>query len=393
MLLKLQKIQLASLMISTLVLLLPGNPVPGQDQQPRDINLEFDARLAEISKKGPDAKLQLADWAVKNKLHAQADNLYRDILKKDPSNKNAYNRLIRLSKSQSLLGKSDTFNSTKQLLPRNFRVHESRRYIIISNASASWTRTQAARLEQIHEQFMRYTKKLGLKPLPLKQKLVCVLFKNRTEYQTFALKHDQLNLHSWNLGYYSPRNDRIVLFDGSSEAEADEFADNRTIATTIHEAVHQLHFHTGVMNIHIQYPLWLCEGIATTFESNSTKHNFGPEYDFQPRREHFRSLVNSNKLLPLESLAQLDALPDTSQQTSFTIYNQSYALVCWLVSKHPKEFSNFLMMLRKEPPGRPTGKRHLELFENAFGDTMKLQEQWLSDEAKALNNPSSRSRS
>ena len=184
------------------------------------------------------------------------------------------------------------------------------------------------------------------------------------------------------MGYYSPLNDRIVLYDGRSEVDADEFTDNRTIATTIHEAVHQLHFHTGVMNIHIQYPLWLCEGLATNFESNSTKRDFGPEQDFQPRREHFRSLVDSNKLLPLKSLVQLDALPDTNQQTSFTIYNQSYALVCWLINKRPKEFSNYLMMLRSEPPGRPTGKRHLELFEKAFGDTIKLQKQWLNYEAK-----------
>lgn len=371
-------------LILTTVLLFPGNQLTGQDQPQLNIELEFDARLVENSNQGSEAQQRLADWAVKNNLHAQADNLYRKILKKEPLNKSAYDALIRLSISQPLSGKSNTYISTRQLLPKNFRVHETKNYITISNANSRWTRTQAARLERTFDQFMRYAKKLGLKPLPLKQKLVCVLFRNRTEYQTFALKHDQLSLHSWNLGYYSPRNDRIVLFDGRSEVEADEFTDNRTIATTIHEAVHQLHFHTGVMNIHIQYPLWLCEGIATTFEANSTKYDFGPDHDFQPRREHFRSLVIANKLLPLKSLAQLDTMPDTSQQTSYTIYNQSYALVSWLVIKRPKEFSNYLMMLRKEPPGRPTAQRHLELFEKAFGDTMKLQKQWLSDEAKAL---------
>ena len=381
-LVKPQNRKLACWMISVSVLLLPNNPVPGQDPQPHNIKLEFEARLAESSNQGSSAQIQLADWAAKNDLNPQAENLYRDVLKKDPLNNSAYHGLVRLSKSQPLEGKSNTFISTRQLLPRNFRIHESKNYITISNANPRWTRTQANRLERTYEQFMRYTKKLKLKPLPLKQKLVCVLFKSRSEYQAFALKHDQLNLHSWNLGYYSPLNDRIVLYDGRSEVDADEFTDNRTIATTIHEAVHQLHFHTGVMNIHIQYPLWLCEGLATNFESNSTKRDFGPEQDFQPRREHFRSLVDSNKLLPLKSLVQLDALPDTNQQTSFTIYNQSYALVCWLINKRPKEFSNYLMMLRSEPPGRPTGKRHLELFEKAFGDTIKLQKQWLNYEAK-----------
>lgn len=191
-----------------------------------------------------------------------------------------------------------------------------------------------------------------------------------------------LNLHSWNLGYYSLRNDRIVLFDGRSYCSIISKLISIYLRTTIHEAVHQLHFHTGVLNIHIQYPLWLCEGLATTFESNTTKRAFGPEQDFQPRREHFRWLVDTNKLLPLKSLVQLDTLPDTSQQTSFTIYNQSYALVCWLINKRPKEFSNYLMLLRLEPPGRPSGNRHLELFEKAFGDTMKLQKQWLNYEAR-----------
>ena len=38
---------------------------------------------------------------------------------------------------------------------------------------------------------------------------------------------------------------------------------------------------------------------------------------------------------------------------------------------------DYLGALKKERPGRPTGQRHLELFEAAFGDVHCLEHKWL----------------
>ena len=140
-----------------------------------------------------------------------------------------------------LQSNSDMYQQTRELLPQRFLDYETRRFIVISDAAPGWSRQQAALLERTYHQFNRFARRLDVKPLPLRHKLVCVLFRNRKEFNAFAAAHDHLNLHSWNLGYYSQRNDRIVLFDGTSEKDADEITKERTVATAIHEAVHQLH--------------------------------------------------------------------------------------------------------------------------------------------------------
>ena len=363
------------------------NPrLPARDNHQPDLQSEFDRQLDDCPSQDIAARLRLINWALDQGLKEQAEALYREILAHAPTHQRAYDGLLRLTKRRPLAGASEILAATRRLLPDGFRAHETARYIILSNATARWTRTQAKRLERTCDEFYRHTKRLGLRPLPLRHKLVCVLFQNRKEFNAFAAEHDHLNLHSWNLGYYSQRNDRIVLFDGTSEQDADEFTKERTVATTIHEAVHQLHYHTCVMNVHLQYPLWLCEGLATAFEAGSTNHAFGPEHDFEPRQRHFLALLEREELMSLRSLAQLDALPDTSQQTSFTAYNQSYALVSWLARKRRSQLRDYLMLLLIEPPGRPTAQRHLDLLEQAFGDVDRLEQEWLRDERRRHTN-------
>jgi hypothetical protein len=254
--------------------------------------------------------------------------------------------------------------------------------VILSDAGRKWSRVRGELLEQTYVQFQRYANRLDLRPMPLRHKLVCLLFRQRDEFATFAREHDGVTA-AWCLGYYSPQNDRMVFFNVESERGADEFAEARAIAATVHEAVHHLHFHTGLQTSAVQYPLWSGEGLATAFETSTPDEGFGPGQDFWPRRERFHGILEAGRLIPLRSFVQLDRMPDDRRDTVRTVYSQAYALASWLARNQPVELRGYLMSMRREPPGRPSPRRHLKLFEQAFGNVDVVEEAWLRSETGA----------
>jgi hypothetical protein len=305
-----------------------------------------------------------------------AGALYEKVLAPDPEHNEAFEGLVQLAGLRSLSTDSKSLGATRDLLPRSFRKYETRHYVILSDAGRRRARERGELLESTYGQFRRYAVRLELRPLPLRHKLVCVLFRKRSDFAAFAREHDGVTA-TWCLGYYSPRHDRMIFFDVESERGADEFAEARAVAATVHEAVHHLHYHTGIQSSRAQYPLWSGEGLATAFETSSPDEQFGPEYDFVPRRRRFGKLLEAERLIPLRSFVGLDRMPDDRRETVHTVYNQAYALASWLARERPGEFRAYLIAMLKEPPGRPTPQRHRELFEQAFGDIDGVEEAWL----------------
>ena len=308
-----------------------------------------------------------------------------------------------------LSGDSKAYRNTREALPPGFMDYQTRRFVVLSDAEARWTRRQGELLERTYHQFHRYARKLGLRPKPLRHKLVCVLFADRDDYRAFAREHDDVTA-DWISGYYSPKHDRIVFYNLDSEdggfAEAgldvpsshwawpevqaarERFAEERakaSTATTIHEAVHQLAFHTGIQSAHIQNPLWISEGLATSFETDAAKRAFGPEHGYQIRTDQFRRLLEDDALIPLRKLVGYSEMPDDREETITAIYHESYALVSWLSRFRRTELRAYIDALRKETPGRPTRARHLELFESHFGDADLLESKWLAWERQQLS--------
>ncbi len=140
------------------------------------------------------------------------------------------------------------------------------------------------------------------------------------------------------------------------------------------------------MSIHVQYPLWCSEGLATAFETARPAAPFGPGVEFPPRRERFRRLLQKDLILPLRELVALDRVPRAHGLTVPVIYNQSYALATWLARHRAEELRQYLLSMRAEEPGRPSPARQLQLFEQAFGEVERLEAEWLANEWQTLRN-------
>ena len=308
----------------------------------------------------------------------------------------AYDEMLRAGVSLKPAFESEPYHLARALLGAEFVEYEATRWVVLSDANAQWTREQAALLKRAHHQFLRYTRRIGLQPKPLRHKLVCVLFERRDEYREFARLYDGVT-DEWISGYYSPKHDRVVFYNVATSqpkrisstrhhSVASSFSrdasDHRATATTVHEAIHQLMFHTGVQSPHIEYPLWICEGLATAFETDDPDAAFGPDHEYAPRRERFVQLLRDDQLIELRQLVTYARMPDDSDETVQAVYHESYALVMWMSRFRRAELQAYLQSMLAEPPGRPTPQRQLELFEEAFGDVDRLQRRWLRYERR-----------
>lgn len=311
---------------------------------------------------------------------------------------NTFNKMRRLPANLIPTLESEPYHLASHLLGDSFVEYEATRWVVLSDANAQWTRQQAALLQRAHHQFLRYTRRLGLQPRPIRHKLVCVLFENRDEYRKFAQEHDGVTAE-WISGYYSPKHDRVVFYNVSTNPPRQvsstqdrpgatpsprDIADDQATGTTVHEAIHQLMFHTGVQTPHIEYPLWICEGLATAFETDDPDSAFGPDHEYAPRRERFEQLLEADQLIELRKLVTYARMPDDSDETVQAVYHQSYALVTWMSRFRRDELRAYLQLMLAEVPGRPTPQRQLELFEQAFGDVDQLERTWLRHERRNL---------
>lgn len=342
-------------------------------------------------------------------------------------------RLVINGSGERLSTQSDTLAAVEQLVPATFRRFESARFIVVTDVDEAAAREMLERLERAHHEFTRFTARLRVDPNPLRHKLVCVLFAERETYRRFARQQDQLQDASI-AGYYAPSHDRSVFYDPQQnpsvhdaerllermksemtelerqalEAErAGEthhahalrrqhaayvehhdrersrvvrFVRQIAAATTVHEAIHQLLYHTGIQNPRFEYPLWVSEGLATIFETDNVRHAFGPDHEFQPRREAFDELHGNGELIPLRTLITLTA-PDLQPETTRVLYPQAYALVTWLTRHERDGLRAYLERLAREPDGRPSAERLTVIFEQCFGPMDAIERRWLRHES------------
>lgn len=322
-------------------------------------------------------------------------------------------------------------DTVRRLASRDHVRYETRHWLVLSDADVAWTREQGGRLERTVAEYRRVMRRLGIEPGPIRHKLVCVLFDDRADYRRFARSADQVAAE-WVAGYYSPAADRTVfyradanpsvvaararlaeleddlagiesrLLDARREGDLDRarrletqrtawrkhlggesrrisaFTNEVGVATIIHEAAHQLLFHTGVQSGAVPPPIWISEGLATAFETDSPSGAFGPDFEYPARRDRFRELMATGAMLPLRDIVRWDEVPSSDSEVIDALYHQAYALTTWLFRARRGELRSFLIAIRDAPPRSDADR--LAAFERAFGPVDRLEKQWLRAE-------------
>lgn len=168
------------------------------------------------------------------------------------------------------------------------------------------------------------------------------------------------------LGYYSPRSNRIITYDQSSESGGSIFETN----TLVHEATHQTAFNRGVHNRFGEYSTWLVEGLACLFEAEGVHNSY-----IHTRRQ---DRINSARLLAikmairdgsakgkLEKIVRDDELFRTNNQLA---YAYAWGLSFYLAETKPREYLRYLTDDANRKNFTPyQSKQRIESFAKSFG--------------------------
>jgi hypothetical protein len=302
-------------------------------------------------------------------------------------------------------------------LPTDLGRHVSEHFVLATHADRDLAQAQLELLESTYVRFYASFRNAGFTPEPVGDRLIAVLFDGLDAYVQYATEADRVDM-SWSNGYYSAKTNRVALVvaredrvthsdarqakatnrDGQllpfAESAADAEADldqqgakvDRlsvgvtmkpiSIASTAHEAAHQLAFNSGLQRRGVMYPLWVSEGLASCFEPQALDDAFGPEHMNVNRHRDLVEAIDADALIALDKLVALTRLPTSDARAVTRVYAQGWALFHFLFKHHPQGLKAYLDSLAKLRPGRRSSGTMRREFIAAFGEIDALQPQW-----------------
>ena len=249
-------------------------------------------------------------------------------------------------------------------MPSGFNVYRTNDYIIVHNTTDKYVRQVGTLFQQLHRGFFTYWENQRWELPEPRFPLVALVFASREDF----LRHAQPEIGDTAknvIGYYHLSSNRMTTYNVPNL--------ERTVATIIHEATHQLAYNCGVQQRFADNPMWVSEGLATFFESPDMRN---------PRKWRSIGRVNQVNLgrwrkyvrtRPEESLITLlsDDARYRNSGTAINAYAEGWALTYFLIKTRRKEYVAYLKTLSEgQPLAERTKRERIDMFEAAFDTTV-----------------------
>jgi hypothetical protein len=288
------------------------------------------------------------------------------------------------------LSSDEIYQQFREQLVPGFQVYKTRHYVIVYNTSAAYATWVGELFERLYRGFYNYWQRQHRLDLQEPRfPLVAVVFRDKSSYVQFAEKEVGEAAEAM-IGYYNMKTNRMAMYDltgvnglGGSRVSASNTRiinqllsqprAERTVATIVHEAVHQIAYNSGLQVRLADNPRWLSEGLAMYFEAPDLSsrggwsmgkvnyHNLRKFAQYLPRRptDSLTTLISSDERLT-HSRAAADAYPE------------SWALTYFLMKSRKREYSQYLLELAQFPPlGETSERQRVALFKKHFGDDLE----------------------
>lgn len=262
-------------------------------------------------------------------------------------------------------------------------------------------------LERTYRQFYAEFKKAGFKLEPVKDRLAWLVFDNQEQYRDFARVADGMD-SPYLESYYSAKTNQVVLMltsallgrprretprdhdriIGSLEPELagmdhqlpdddrHEMGGILDVRRAVHEATHLLAFNSGLQKRGVMYPLWVSEGLATNFESDSVE-SAGMARENLRRLRQLRQAHEDGRLMSLEGFVTLVSIPPSRAATVNDLYAQAWGLFSFLFKNRRMELRYYISSLAQVGTEPRETKVMLREFTDAFGSLERIERSWL----------------
>jgi len=230
----------------------------------------------------------------------------------------------------------------------------------------------AERFEDLYRSFRHYFAVRGIRLEEPEFPLVAVVWEDQAQFRAHALR-EGAQTNSNTLGYYSPKTNRVSLYDTTSGgADWTQNAD-----TIIHEVTHQTAFNTGVHARFGNTPRWLAEGLATMFEPrgvwNSAQHRSRNDRINQGRLRDFQHYVeHGHREGDLAQMIESDRFFTADSSRGYAL---AWALSFYLVETQPRRYADYLAKTAARDGTQPyPSAARLKDFTDVFGTNLRLLE-------------------
>lgn len=286
------------------------------------------------------------------------------------------------------LSKTKVAQQLKRELGDEFLSLETEHFVIVYNTSETYARWVGDLYEKLYKSFHKYWDRqidLSEPRLPM----VALVFNSRDAYMQFA-KPEVGEMAKDMIGYYHLQTNRIVSFDitgvqglaqpGQRYATREMLMQlflqpqaERTVATVVHEAVHQISYNCGLQVRLADNPKWVSEGMAMFFEvPDKSSVGWGTIGKVNPiQLVQFRKYMGSRPADSLTTLISDDQRFSGPADQVLGAYAESWALTYFLMKAQKKNFGNYLRDLGQlKPLGETDPRQRMELFKKHFGTNL-----------------------
>ncbi|MFO0013328.1 MAG: DUF1570 domain-containing protein [Planctomycetota bacterium] len=284
----------------------------------------------------------------------------------------------------------------KGLMPQGTKSIQTEHFVVCYNTTDVYARWNANLYERMYIGMRRFWKEKGIEVQEPRFPMVALIFGTRDEYLEYA-KRDFRGAESTS-GYYTQTTNRLATFDltgiegmlpPGAKVQREELITEifsrpqaeRQVATILHEASHQIAFNTGVQKRLGDYPLWVSEGMATFFESPDFSSSSGWGGTGKVNRFNLANLRRYAPQRPEDSLVKLLSDDKLLRQgeTATAAYAESWGLTFFLIKRRPKQYVEYLKLLKDRPIGQPADpKQRLADFKQCFGEDLdKLNKEFI----------------
>ncbi len=257
---------------------------------------------------------------------------------------------------------------------RRFDVSGTGNYLVVhpSGERDRW----ASRFEELFRSFVHYFSVRGMQPAPPEFPLVAIVFHSQQEFAQYV-EQTGGSAPPGILGFYSPRTNRVILYDMTS-GEGDDANWYVNAETIIHEATHQMAFNTHIHNRCAVPPRWAGEGLAMLFEApgvwDARHHPNAQDRINVARLEMFRRYLEAGR-----HEGQLGQFVSQSERVfaaaPSVAYAESWALSFFLSEKEPSRYMKYLARTaQREPLTEYSPAEQLREFTDVFGTDLKMLE-------------------
>ncbi|MBX9790151.1 MAG: DUF1570 domain-containing protein [Pirellulales bacterium] len=271
-------------------------------------------------------------------------------------------------------------------LPAGFDAHRTAHYVVCYNTSRAYAQWCGGVFERLYAAFTNFWSRREFELRSPEFPLVAIVFADQQQYGEYTRR--ELKDAAAMLGYYNLKTNRMALVDltgvtrlrsprerSGSAAEINLLlsrpAAERSVATIVHEATHQIAFNTGLATRLADIPLWSSEGLAMYFETPDLTSGKGWRTIGAVntvRLEQFREYLARRPADALKALIE-DDRRFRDPQLAQDAYAEAWALTYFLVRQRWDQYAAYTRTLAaKGPLVWDTPAERIDDFERAFGD-------------------------